>query len=192
MTGGDDEAERWRRAREGDADAFVTVYDAHRERVHGHALRLLGDVHDAEDVTAVAFLHLWRRRSDVRLVGGSVLPWLLVTAGHAARNVGRARRRHRRLLARLPRSEPVVSPADLAEAAGFSPGLAAAVSRLSAVDRSLVGLVVLAGLPLEEAAEAVGVTTGAAKTRMYRIRIRLRAELAPDQPIPAREKGAER
>ena len=82
----------WSRARTGDGEAFGRVFDAHRERVYRHALRLVDTVHEAEDVTAVAFLELWRRRDHVRLVDGSVLPWLLVTAGNVARNQRRAAR----------------------------------------------------------------------------------------------------
>ena len=57
---------------------------------------------DAEDVAASAFLELFRRRDDVRVVNGSVLPWLLVTASNLARNSARARRRYQEFLARLP------------------------------------------------------------------------------------------
>ncbi|HVK30394.1 MAG TPA: RNA polymerase sigma factor [Nocardioides sp.] len=185
MSGSDDT--RWPRARAGDSDAFVEIYDDYRGRVHGHALRLLGDPHDAEDVTAVTFLHLWRRRDDVRMVNGSVLPWLLVTATRTASNLRRAVRRHRSLLDRLPRADTTRSAEELADEAGFAPELAAAVRRLRAADRALVGLVVLEGLPLAEAAEVVGVSARAAKTRMYRIRIQLREELHPSHRVPAEE-----
>ncbi|NHB83951.1 hypothetical protein G7085_02790 [Tessaracoccus sp. HDW20] len=66
-------------------------------------LRLVDRTADAEDAVAVAFLELWRRRDAVRVVQGSVLPWLLVTATHATRNLSRSSRRYRALLDRLPR-----------------------------------------------------------------------------------------
>lgn len=69
-----DEVTEWADARAGSSVAFAAVYDRHRERVYRLALRLSENRHDAEDVTASAFLELWRRRTDVRLVGGSVLP----------------------------------------------------------------------------------------------------------------------
>ena len=74
-----DEAVTWRLALAGDGDAFGLIFDAHSGRVYRHARRLTNGVHDAEDVLGAAFLELWRRREDVRVVDGSVLPWLLVT-----------------------------------------------------------------------------------------------------------------
>jgi DNA-directed RNA polymerase specialized sigma24 family protein len=89
----DDDGPLWTRARSNDGTAFAELFDRHRPRVYRRALSLLGDVHDAEDVTAAAFYELWRKRRTVPLVAGSVLPWLLVTAVNLG--LGR-RRRHRR------------------------------------------------------------------------------------------------
>lgn len=175
----EEESGLWKRAREGDADAFARLFDRHRDRVYLHALRLLGDVHDAEDVTAVAFHHLWRKRGDVRLVGNSVVPWLLVTATNTSYNVQRSVRRHRKLLEALPRSSSAPSAEEQSIAAsGFSPELATALGGLSSVDRRLVALVMLERLPLKDAAEVLGIGTSATKTRLYRVRKRLREDLA--------------
>ena len=97
----DDDATLWARAGQGDGEAFGVVFDRHRDRVLGHALRLTRHRHDAEDVAALVFLEAWRRRAAVRVVDGSVLPWLLVTTGHVAQNAARARRRHGLALAKL-------------------------------------------------------------------------------------------
>lgn len=93
----------WDRSLAGDGDAFGVLFDRHRDRVFRHACRLAQTRHDAEDVVAAAFLELWRRRAEVRLVDGSVLPWLLVTSTNLGRNVARGTRRYRQLLERLPR-----------------------------------------------------------------------------------------
>ena len=100
-----DEEGLWSRSLCGDGEAFGTLYDRHRDRVFRHAYRLSGNHHDAEDVMAAAFLELWRRRAKVRIVDGSIVPWLLVTTTNMARNNGRAARRYRRLLDSLPRTE---------------------------------------------------------------------------------------
>jgi DNA-directed RNA polymerase specialized sigma24 family protein len=60
----------WRRSLEGDGEAFGALFDRHRDRVFGHACRLADTRQDAEDVVASAFLELWRRRAEVRLVDG--------------------------------------------------------------------------------------------------------------------------
>ncbi|WP_460627480.1 RNA polymerase sigma factor [Intrasporangium mesophilum] len=73
---------------------FGRVFDLHRDRVYVHACRLVTVRADAEDVTAAAFLELWRRRGSVRVVGGSLLLWLHVTTGNLSHNVRRATRRY--------------------------------------------------------------------------------------------------
>jgi len=109
-----DEPGTWHAAPSGDADAFVALFDLHHNRVYRHALRMTANTHDAEDVTAAAFLELWRRRKSVRVVDGSILPWLLVTATNVARNLARGLRRHRALIGALPRAEAASSAADIA------------------------------------------------------------------------------
>lgn len=89
MTDADrDEAELWAKARDGYAEAFASVFDVHRDRLFGHALRLVGSWPDAEYVAASAFLELPRRRRDVRLVNWFALPWLLVTRVETLRGRG--------------------------------------------------------------------------------------------------------
>ena len=179
-----DEAGAWGRAAAGDGDAFGRLFDAHSGRVYRHALRLTGDVHNAEDVLAAAFLELWRRRKDVRVVDGSVLPWLLVTAGNLALNQGRGLRRHRAFLARLPRQEQQVDPAEvqalLRADLDVEPHLLAAIKTLSSTDQQLLALVALEDYPLRAAAEALGLTEDAARSRWQRIRRRLAQNRTPD------------
>jgi RNA polymerase sigma-70 factor (ECF subfamily) len=98
------EAEIWRRALSRDGYAFAELFEMHQARVYRRALGLLENVHDAEEVVSSVFFELWRKRRVVRLVDGSVLPWLIVTAVNTARNRRRSIARYRRLVASLPRS----------------------------------------------------------------------------------------
>src|ERR1700733_6941569 len=104
----------WSRSLAGDGRAFGGLFDRYRDTVFRHACRLAGTRQDAEDLVASAFLELWRSRSKVQLVDGSVLPWLLVTTTNLGRNASRARRRYRRFLERLPRVEEHPDTADVA------------------------------------------------------------------------------
>ena len=97
------ESELWNRSLGGDSSAFGELFDKHRDRIFRHAFRLVGNVHDAEDAAATVFLELWRRRKQVRVVDGSILPWLLVTTTNACRNIQRAARRYRTFIDALPR-----------------------------------------------------------------------------------------
>lgn len=172
-----DEATAWHEALAGDGMAFGQLFDTHSSRVYRHALRLASDVHDAEDVAAAAFMELWRNRSKVRVVDGSVLPWLLVTTTNLALNQGRGLRRYRTFLGGLPREERL---ADSAEAEAMlradwdvSPALLAGIRGLSHTDQQLLALVGLEDYPLRAAAQALGLTEHAARSRWQRIRRRL-------------------
>jgi RNA polymerase sigma factor (sigma-70 family) len=96
-----DDVDLWRRARAGDGRSFAAVFRLHRDAVTRQALRFLADPADAEEAAAAAFFELWRRRDSVRVVDGSVLPWLLVTAANLARNGLRAARRREALLNKI-------------------------------------------------------------------------------------------
>jgi RNA polymerase sigma-70 factor (ECF subfamily) len=176
-----DEEHLWSRSLNGNGDAFGVLYDRHRDRVFRHAYRLAGNHHDAEDIMAAAFLELWRRRTKVRVVQGSILPWLLVTTTNMARNNGRAALRYQKLLASLPRTEESSQPlgADLitSQQESLDRDFSQALGTLSAKDLHLVSLVVFEDYPLAAAAAVLNMTPGAAKTRMHRAKQRMKASL---------------
>lgn len=172
------DAETWKRGSSGDGSAFGLIFDRHRARVFRHAYRLLVDTHDAEDATAVAFLELWRRRESVQLIGGSVLPWLLVTTTNSARNLARSRRRYHALLDTLPHGEHHRSAEDVALSDKLADQrLAAALTRLSPTDLHLVTLVMIEGYSPTEAAPVLGLSASTTRTKLHRARTALREHL---------------
>lgn len=179
----------WTRSLNGEGDAFGVLFDRHRDRVFRHAYRLSGNRHDADDIMATSFLELWRRRTKVRLVEGSVLPWLLVTTTNVARNSGRTAFRHRRLLNSLPRDEAVSDPASDQHLDGQIDGDAArALGTLNAVDLQLVSLVVFEEYTIAAAAAVLNLTPAAAKSRMHRARQRMKTAIIGElRPAPALE-----
>ncbi len=171
-----DDSADWALARSGEGEAFGRIFDRHHERVRAHARRIVSDPAEADDVVAVAFLEAWRKRTHVRLVEGSVLPWLLVTATNVAYNTNRGLRRYRAVLARLPADHAHHDPShDDADAVD-------ALARLSLADRRVVTLCILEGYSEREAAELLGIPPGTVKSRLSRAKQRLRAEL--DAPSP--------
>lgn len=179
-------ADDWLSALNGDGTAFGRVFDSLHLRVYRHALRLTGDPHDAEDVLAAAFLELWQRRLKVRVVDGSVLPWLLVTTTNLCLNLRRGLRRHRAFLARLPRQEPQAAAAEVLALEhvelNVAPTLLAAIRDLKPTDQQLLALVALEDYPLGVAAQALGLSEQAARSRWQRLRKRLAGALTPDSP----------
>lgn len=172
----------WARACAGDGQAFARIFDRHRDRVFRHSLRLVPNPADVDDAVAITFLEAWRCRHRARLVEGSLLPWLLVTATHVTRNQSRSARRHALLLARLPTVENAADHADLHDDGPAS----AALRSLSLADRHVITLCVLEGLTDREAATVLGVAVGTVKSRLSRAKRRLASQLDPDRLEPHR------
>jgi RNA polymerase sigma factor (sigma-70 family) len=172
-----DELEAWGRAKDHDARAFATIFDHHEARVFRHSLQLTHNVPDAEDVTAAAFFELWRRRSAVRLVADSTLPWLLVTATNISRNQRRALRRYRSLLNQLPRGGVDEISPSLDTLLETDRDLYQEMRNLGSVDASLLMLTAVEELPVKEAAALLGISDGAARVRLTRAKKRLRTQL---------------
>jgi RNA polymerase sigma-70 factor, ECF subfamily len=55
------EAEAIRRAQQGDAEAFESIYRLHNRRVYALCLRMVGNTAEAEDLTQEAFMQLFRK-----------------------------------------------------------------------------------------------------------------------------------
>jgi RNA polymerase sigma factor (sigma-70 family) len=182
-----DEATAWAAALRNDGNAFAVVFDLHRDRVYHHALRITANVHDAEDVTAAAFFELWRRRKSVRVVDDSVLPWLLVTSTNLARNLARGLRRHRRLIATLPRAVVARSAEEIAleqiEVIRVAAQIRDALSTLTPADASLIALTMFEHYSSRQAASALGISEGAARTRLHRARTRIASGLEGMAPV---------
>lgn len=181
-----DDAEDWERSVAGDGEAFGRIFDRHRDRLTRHSLRLVSHPHEVEDVVAITFLEAWRRRQQVRLVNGSILPWLLLTATNTSQNLRRSARRHQALLGRLPEPTAVVDNTDWIEG-----GVAMDALRLLGLpDRQVIVLCVLEGFTASEAATVLAVPLGTIKSRLSRAKRRLAHHVRPvTHPTPRPEEA---
>jgi RNA polymerase sigma factor (sigma-70 family) len=169
--------ELWASCRDGDGDAFGRLFDRHARAVYNHAFRLTGSWAAAEDITQATFLVAWRRRAEVEPAGGAVLPWLLVVAGNTAPGEGRALRRRRALLHRVPPPPDEADPADEVAARLDDEhrmrAILRQVRRLPRAQREAVALCLWSGLSYVDAAAAVGVAPATMRSRVSRARARL-------------------
>lgn len=150
-------------ARAGDADAFLTIYDAHVTRLRALAFRTLGDpgmLDDAmQDVAVKAFLGLPHFRGDC-----AVGTWLFQITYRTCLNLVRGRGRVVPLPdVELPADRATPDPAD---AVLLHMELAAALASLTAVQRAVVFLVLEEGLDYHAAAQILGVPPGTIASRL--------------------------
>ncbi|KJL30065.1 RNA polymerase sigma factor [Microbacterium oxydans] len=171
----------------GDEPAYRLLHDRHQASVYRVALVLMRTTWDAEEVAATAFFELWRKRDSVRLVDDSVLPWLLATTSYAAKNKLRSSRRYHRLLSRIPHDGDVPDHADEVARAmdtlKISADVRAALMQLHPKEASVVILCVVHELPMHEAAVALGIPEGTVKSRLSRVKARLRGTLQQYDPM---------
>ncbi|GAA2175309.1 RNA polymerase sigma factor [Agrococcus versicolor] len=185
------DAQLWAAVVRGDGIAFAAMFDRHGDRVWRHVWRIMQHRQDTEDVVSATFAEAWRKRARVRIVDDSILPWLLVTATNCSRNASRGRRRLDRLIAHIPRGGDAPDAADVVGDRQAADDAKVAVSRalraLPPADASLIALVMLEEVPLADAARALGMGYGAAKTRIHRARGRMRVQLEAAGVAPALE-----
>ncbi len=173
------EAEAIERAKQGDAEAFETLYDLHRRRVYSLCLRMTANTAEAEDLTQEAFLQLFRKIGTFR--GESAFStWL----HRMAVNVVLMRLRKKGL--------PLVPLEDTVETEEEGPKkelgapdavLAGSVDRMElqrAVEalppgyRSIFVLHDVEGYEHNEIASLVGCSIGNSKSQLHKARMKLR------------------
>ena len=89
-----------RRIASGDSEAVGALYDQTSSLVYGLALRILGDVADAEEITLDVFTQVWKSASKFDPGRGSALAWLVMLT--RSRSIDRLRSRADRDVRELP------------------------------------------------------------------------------------------
>jgi RNA polymerase sigma-70 factor (ECF subfamily) len=182
----DEDADLVGRARSGDSDAVTELYRRHERRVYNLSLRTLGNPWDAADVAQEAFIKAFRNldsfKGEARF--GTWLHRIAVNAAYDHLRRQRPEPMDAEILDGL--SGPAGPAAVVASGrAGIDPAvdglsdpLRAALMRLDDGFRFAVVLCDLLGFPYSEAAAILGVQEGTIKSRIFRAREALAADLA--------------
>jgi RNA polymerase sigma factor (sigma-70 family) len=165
----------------GDSAAFVRLYEKHINSVYRYALQMLRSVPEAEDIAQEVFILAWVKRTKIRIVDQSVLPWLLVTTRNLSLNRIKKANRDARNASLDAQDIGLCSQHDT-EGAAMSGMLAAAiedaVGDLSLTDQTLYYLCISEDFSYQKAADALGVTHGVVRNRLARLRRALQINLA--------------
>jgi RNA polymerase sigma-70 factor (ECF subfamily) len=178
-----EEEEHVRRAIAGDGAALDWLARRFRPFALRVALRLVGNLHDAEDVCQDAFATLVERIGECRQPECFVA-WLLKIVRN--RGISLLRRRGVRATVSLDAVAEVAArehPERDAERAELRGRLAEALDGLTRLQREVVVLYDLQGWPHAEIAARLGITEGAARVHLHNARRALRARLAADGPL---------
>lgn len=167
------EIELVRLARQGDADAFRALYEAHVGRVFALCLRLSGERGQAEELTQDVFVRVWEQLNSFR--GDSAFgTWLHRVAVNEV--LGRFRARGRR--SRHETAEDLDQLDPPAPRGGPPPiDLEAAIGRLPPGARQVFVLYDIEGFQHEEIATLTGIAIGTSKAQLHRARRLLRESL---------------
>jgi RNA polymerase sigma-70 factor (ECF subfamily) len=174
------EAELVEQAKRGDAAAYGALVRQHQEVAFRTAYVITRSAADAEEVAQEAFLKAYRALGRFR-AGSPFRPWLLSIVANEARNKRRSAGRREGLTLRLAATatsgDAAPSPEAGVEAADERERVLAALGRLREEDRLVIAYRFFLELSEEEAAAALGIRAGTAKSRLWRALQRLREEL---------------
>lgn len=168
-----------RLARSGDASAMDQITRCYAERLLAAGRRHCRTSDDADDAVQDALLTATEELDTFR-GDGSLEGWLVrLVASACAR-----RRRGRKNDPRLHETDNELgdvseSPEDAADRHAVGALLEAALLELSTDDRHVLLLAEVEGMTAPEVAERLGISAGAVRTRLSRLRLRMREALGP-------------
>jgi RNA polymerase sigma-70 factor (ECF subfamily) len=176
-----------------DPERFAEIFHRHWDEIHRYIARRLGP-ESAEDVGAETFTVAFRNRGRYDLARTDARPWLYGIATNLIGQHRRAERRRHQLLARTSADWVSASFADSSDARvtaeQLGPRVASVLAGLPAADRDLLLLIAWADLTYEEAAEALGVPMGTVRSRLHRVRKKIRRAFGGIDPTGLREEPA--
>jgi RNA polymerase sigma-70 factor, ECF subfamily len=157
------------RAAQRDRAEFGALYRRYLDRVYGYCFYLLGDHHDAEDVTERTFVAALAAIDGFRDEGATFRAWLFRIAHNQLVNALRSRHRQRAASLDVV-SEPrtVADPAGLLGLAEEARGLRRALDHLSDDRRQVVVLRFVDGLSAREIGAVIGRSEGAVRVLQHR------------------------
>lgn len=172
----DHEDELVERARERDTEAFAALVLLHGDRLHRQLVRMLGDVHDAEEVGQEALIRAWR---GLPAFNGDAQfsTWLYrIASNEANRRLARDGRMPRADGVQLDEiaDEPANTPPAIAEAHELEALVATCVTQLPPHYREVISLIDMDGRTNDEASGLLQIGIRNVKSRLHRARMAIR------------------
>jgi RNA polymerase sigma-70 factor (ECF subfamily) len=164
-----DDAYLVRRAQQGYLHAYEELVARHSGRAYRVALRMLGNHHDAQDVTQEALIAAWQSLAGFR-ADASFATWLYrIVTTRCLNQINRSKPADP--LDAVPELvDPGSGPAQRAERSAAADAVARAVTELAGPQRVALVLHQFEGLSYAEIAEITGSTVPAVRSHLHRAR----------------------
>lgn len=173
------------RASRGDADAFADLYERYLARMYRYFYYRTGHREDAEDMSEQVFLKAWQALPRYNCRGAPFSAWLFRLAHNLLIDRARTHRRGEPLEEALDIEDGDAGPEELAVRRAEARELAGAVSRLSAVEQTVVTLRFIEGLDHRTVSGIIGKSEVATRSIQSRALARLARMLAsPERNEP--------
>lgn len=170
------------RARQGHADAYRALVDAHKDRLFAFVWRMLRNHHEAEDICQTAFVKAYQS-IDSYDPNYAFSTWLFTIGYRLCLNNLRKKRAALRDMEfdQIP-AEPTAGESLAASEAArrLHDGVWAAVDRLSPPQRTAVLLFYREGQSCQDIGQVLGIPAVTVKSHLHRARARLRELLSPE------------
>ena len=187
------EAEIVRRVLEGDADAFGAIVDEYQKNVYNLALRMTGNPEDAQDMSQEAFIKAFNSLASFR--GDSKLSvWLYRIVSNVCLDFLRSRKRRQTVSLNMDDGEGGSSELEIPDLSAMPEeelnrrltreAVRKGLLSLPEDQREILLLRKIEGLSYDEIAQALGLEAGTVKSRIFRARKRLCAQLVSGGNIP--------
>ncbi|MFN2319590.1 MAG: RNA polymerase sigma factor, partial [Dermatophilaceae bacterium] len=165
-----------RRLRAGDESAFSQLYSLYGRLVHSIAVRLVGNHHDAEDITQQVFVSAWRSRDSLKEDAGSLPGWLATITRRRCADLAASRARTSQTEHAAVAVATLPVPADPARAVE-EVTLAYTLASLGEPRTTIVRMAVIDDHRHEDIADALGMPLGTVKSHIRRGLLHLRSQL---------------
>ena len=181
--------QQWiKQAQTGDTEAFRHLVEQYQKMVFSFCYDLTGNLHDSEDLSQEVFIKMWRNLKSFRLEA-KMSSWLYRITMNAW--IDRSRRKNVRVhwnktelkdetLRDAPSSHhPEWNPEVQTDSVLVDQEVKAALSSLSPRERAVFTLRHYEDLKLQTIGEQLGITTGTAKSLLFRAVRKLQDALSP-------------
>lgn len=190
----DSDCDLVRRAQQGDADAFASLFHTHKARIYSVCLRMTNNTAEAEDLTQDAFMQVFRKLATFR--GDSALStWLYRIAVNTVLMHFR-----KKALRQISLDEPYNQDAKLVRREYGSKddrltgsvdriALARAIRELPDGYRTIFLLHEVEGYEHQEIAELLDCSVGNSKSQLHKAKLRIRELLGHGRPETREERN---